>query len=282
MSHPLPVSTAAPSQVRLLAQAGGWRVSDVRCHRGPGDRRFEERHAQVSLAYVLSGTFQYRSARGSVLLYPGAVLIGAAGECFECGHEHGSGDHCLALSLQPALFDELAFSAAGDVPFRLESPMLPALRGSAALRDRLQRRLQRGDAAGVEESVLEAATGVVRALAAAPAVARVVDARDQRRVAAVARHIEAHCSEPVNLGQLAALACMSKFHFLRCFRRTLGVTPYQFVLQRRLERAARRLREGRERVADVALDCGFADLSGFTTLFRQVYGRSPAAYRSAT
>lgn len=276
------MSESAPSQVCLLAQGGGWRISDVQCHRGPRDPMFEEQHAQVSLGLVLSGTFQYRSARGSVLLYPGAVMLGAPDGCFECGHEHGRGDHCLALSLQPALFDELAFSAAGDKSFRLDAPMLPALRSSAAARDRLQRRLQRDDAAGVEESVLEVATAVVRALVAEPAVSRVVEARDQRRVAAVARHIETHCAEPLDLDHLAALACMSKFHFLRSFRRTLGVTPYQFVLQRRLERAARRLRESAERVADVALDCGFADLSGFTTLFRQVYERSPAAYRSAT
>lgn len=268
-----------PSQVRLLAQGRGWRISDVVCARGPRDRRFEERHTQVSLGFVLSGTFQYRSARGSALLYPGAVLLGAPGACFECGHEHGSGDHCLALGLDPALFDELAFDAAGGRHFRFGAPMLPALRGTVAARDRLQQRLRRAETAATEEAALDLASAVVRALAGAPPATRGAAARDERRIAAVARHIEANCSEALDLDRLAALACMSKFHFLRSFRRCLGLTPYQFVLQRRLERAARALRERQARIADVALDCGFGDLSGFTALFRSVYGRTPGDYR---
>jgi AraC family transcriptional regulator len=274
-SDSLPVP---PSRVRVLARGRGWQASDVMCARGPRDRRFEERHGQVSLGLVLGGTFQYHSAAGRATLYPGAVLLGSPGACFECGHDHGVGDRCLALSLDVALFDELAHGVAGRA-FRFDAPMLPALRQTAAARDRLQRRIAAAETAAIEEAVLDVTSGIVRALAGTPPATRAPAPRDERRIAAVARHIEEHCAEPLDLDRLAALACMSKFHFLRSFRRCLGLTPYQFVLQRRLERAARALREGEARVADLALDCGFGDLSGFTALFRSVYGCPPGRYR---
>jgi AraC family transcriptional regulator len=75
---------------------------------------------------------------------------------------------------------------------------------------------------------------------------------------------------------------MSKYHFLRCFRRTLGCTPHQWLLQHRLRRAAQALRENRDAaIAAVALDAGFGDLSTFNALFRGVFGATPGAFRRA-
>src|SRR5207245_11482053 len=70
---------------RVLAEGGGWAVSDVLCTSGPGDHPFEERHAGVFIAIVAAGTFQYRSAAGRALMTPGSLLLGNAGQCFECG-----------------------------------------------------------------------------------------------------------------------------------------------------------------------------------------------------
>jgi AraC family transcriptional regulator len=272
---------SAPSSVRLLAQGQGWRVSDVVCARGPRDRRFEEQHAGVSLAAVLSGTFQYRSTHGRALLHPGAVLLGNAGDCFECGHEHGVGDRCLAFHFVPEYFEEIAFGSVGDARFRLGLPMLPALRRMAAPLLRVQARLHADEPGATDEAVLQFAEAVLRSLADSrgePAVA----ARDQRRIGEVVRHIERHADAPLDLDRLARLACMSKFHFLRSFRRTLGVTPHQFLLQQRLRNAALALRaRPDERIATIAADAGFGDLSTFNALFRDVFGSSPRAFRDA-
>jgi len=111
---------------------------------------------------------------------------------------------------------------------------------------------------------------------------RPVSARDQRRIAAVARRMEASSHERLDLDALAALAAMSKYHFLRCFRRVLGCTPHQWLLQHRLHRMARSLRERREApVAALALDAGFGDLSTFNALFRGVFGATPGEFRRA-
>ena len=86
---------------RLLARGEGWRISDIVCRAGPNDRPFEERHEDVSIAAVVEGSFRYRSSTGTALLYPGAFLLGNAGACFECGHEHATGDRCVSFQFAP-------------------------------------------------------------------------------------------------------------------------------------------------------------------------------------
>ena len=97
-------------RTRHLASGDGWSVSDVICTAGPQDRPFEEQHSRTSIAIVVSGTFQYRSAAGRELMTPGSLLLGNAGDCFCCGHEHGTGDRCLAVSYTPECFERLSGS----------------------------------------------------------------------------------------------------------------------------------------------------------------------------
>jgi AraC family transcriptional regulator len=105
----------------ILAQGPDWAVWEVNCNLGPHDRPYEERHAFASIAAVLRGTFHYRSPHGNELLYPGSFLLGNAGACFECGHEHGTGDHCIAFGFAPALFEEIAASCGGTSRYRFKA-----------------------------------------------------------------------------------------------------------------------------------------------------------------
>lgn len=61
---------------RLLASGDGWKVCDVTCTAGPGDSAFEEQYSQISIAVVVSGTFQYRTTTGRELMTPGSILLG--------------------------------------------------------------------------------------------------------------------------------------------------------------------------------------------------------------
>ncbi|QDF95078.1 hypothetical protein CJ010_00175 [Azoarcus sp. DD4] len=86
--------------------------------------------------------------------------------------------------------------------------------------------------------------------------------------------------EDICLQDLADLACISKDHFLRAFRDTVGQTPYHYVLSQRLERARMLLREDQNLpVAEIARRCGFKNLSHFSATFRRMTGVSPKGYR---
>lgn len=90
--------------------------------------------------------------------------------------------------------------------------------------------------------------------------------------------IEAHLTEKVSMKQIADAAGYSVWHTARMFRELTGKSPFEYVRARRLATAAMRLRDGGERVLDVALDFTFDSNEGFTRAFTRAFGVSPGAY----
>lgn len=97
----------------------------------------------------------------------------------------------------------------------------------------------------------------------------------------ITEHIEANLASDLSLEALAALARMSVDHFLRAFRAATGKTPHRFVLDHRLARAAQRLEEGGDSVADIARGCGFRSAAHFSARFHARFGVTPSHYRRA-
>jgi AraC-like DNA-binding protein len=277
-------STPATPVARVIARDADWCLSEFTCRAGPQDRRFEEQHVHATIAAVVEGSFQYRCDSGRALLYPGAVMLGNPGACFECGHEHSHGDRCVSLQFTPALFEEIAASMAGSARFRFTGAMLPALKPLAPALAGLEALAANApgtspDRMAAEELALQVAENVVGAAADGSARSMAPSAADERRISRVLHHIEAHAAEPLDLAGLAAIACMSKYHFLRCFRRIVGLTPHQYLLGLRLRRAALRLCRSSAPVSAIAYDAGFGDLSTFNASFRACFGTSPGIFR---
>lgn len=271
-------ATQSPG-IRILASGCCWRLSEFVCTAGPGDRAFEERHDAMSIAAVVDGTFNYRSAVGRATLHPGALLLGNADTGFECGHDHSAGDRCIAFHIAPDAFAEVAASVAGDARFRFPVAMLPASNGRLRLLARIENFAANADPLALDAFAFELAEDAIRASSGmAPTVLR-PSARDERRVGAALRHIEAHLDIPLRLDALAKTAATSKYHFLRVFRQIVGTTPHQYVLAQRLRRAAGRMARSAESVSAIAFDAGFGDLSTFNARFRAVFGESPTRYR---
>ena len=114
-----------------LAHGDGWSVHEVVCRAGPSDRPFEERHDGFSVSAVLDGSFTYRSGAGHGLLYPGSLLLGNHGQCFECGHAHGIGDRCVSLNVGEDLFGEIAAAAGSTSRFRFAAPSVASTESAA-------------------------------------------------------------------------------------------------------------------------------------------------------
>src|SRR5712691_3837856 len=93
--------------------------------------------------------------------------------------------------------------------------------------------------------------------------------------------IDARYREPLDVPQLARAARLSTAHFSREFRRAFGETPHQYLLTRRLERAAALLRHTDRTVADICFTVGLRSVGSFTTSFGRAFGLSPTAYRAA-
>ncbi|MGH3041199.1 MAG: helix-turn-helix domain-containing protein [Gaiellaceae bacterium] len=93
--------------------------------------------------------------------------------------------------------------------------------------------------------------------------------------------IDARYREPLDVAALARAAHLSPAHFSREFRRAFGEPPHQYLLTRRLERAASLLRSTDRTVTDICHLVGLRSVGSFTTTFGRTFGLSPAAYRAA-
>jgi AraC-like DNA-binding protein len=88
--------------------------------------------------------------------------------------------------------------------------------------------------------------------------------------------------EPLDVPALAAIAHLSPAHFSRQFRWAFDETPHQYLMTRRLERAAALLRTTDRTVADICLAVGLRSVGSFTTSFGRAFGVTPTVYRLAT
>ncbi|MGE5272362.1 MAG: helix-turn-helix domain-containing protein [Verrucomicrobiota bacterium] len=92
---------------------------------------------------------------------------------------------------------------------------------------------------------------------------------------------DARYRESLDVPTMARAAYLSPAHFSREFRRAFGETPHQYLLTRRLERAAALLRTTDRSVADICLTVGLRSVGSFTTSFSRLFGLSPTAYRAS-
>jgi AraC-like DNA-binding protein len=93
-------------------------------------------------------------------------------------------------------------------------------------------------------------------------------------------HIDRSFADELDLDALAAIAGLSKFHFVRSFARVYGLTPIAYVGERRVERAQDLLRTTNLTVTEICHAVGYSSLGSFSTRFREITGETPRAFQS--
>jgi transcriptional regulator GlxA family with amidase domain len=97
----------------------------------------------------------------------------------------------------------------------------------------------------------------------------------------VLAHIEANLGSSIRNKDLATLARLSTFHFNVAFRNSVGNSPHEYIIRRRMERAQGLMLSTDMALSEIAAECGLADQAHFTRLFHRFVGESPAAWRRA-
>lgn len=93
-------------------------------------------------------------------------------------------------------------------------------------------------------------------------------------------YINDQLDQPIRLTDLANLLNISQFHFSHLFKQTLGISPHQYLLQQRIERAKQLLKQTNQSILEIALQCGFNSHSHLGQQFRQITGVTPKVYRN--
>lgn len=234
----------------------------------------EKYYVGPAIGVVVAGTFDYAGRHGRTRATPGAILLGNAGETFDCRHLDADGNRRAVIVLHPNLLAEVANDCELDDAEFAVSALAPS-RETASLYGAVRRAaggLRLGD-----EEVIDLATRALtlgrRTRQAAPSSV------ERRRIREVVRHLDVAYAEPCGLETLAAMGQVSRFHFIRLFRAVTGESPRQYLIGARLRAAADRLTDTAEPITSIAFDIGFNDISHFNATFRRAFGLSPTAWR---
>jgi AraC family transcriptional regulator len=192
----------------------------------------------------------------------------------------------LNIYLEPGLVARVAADEFGLDTARLAVPPLdsldlPHLRAAMlAVNDELTAEAAGGRVAA-ESLANILAVHLIRHVLAPRQLERKRDgALPKGRLRAVVEYLEEHLDASLSLGQLAAVARLSPYHFSRQFKQATGLPPHQYVITRRIERVRDQLQSGTDlSLAEVAVRAGFSDQSQFSNHFKRIVGVTPGEFR---
>jgi AraC family transcriptional regulator len=289
------MKTPAPSQLELNglpvlhSQTLGWEnISVQQFQHPPGEEsyHYSDEHAicmslaprPVRLLQIREGkTYEGLYGKGDVSITPARVPFFARWD---------SEDRYLRIRLTSRFLQSVAREALTMNPDRIE--LLPEFK----MRDRrieaigmmLLAELKQENLGGrlyIESLANVLAVHLLRQYVAAKPVFPIYEGGlPQRQVLQVLDYINDHLNQDIKLADLAALLDMSQFHFSHLFKQAMGTSPYQYLLQQRIERAKQLLKQSDRSIVEIALECGFNSHSHLSKTFRQSTSMTPKAYRA--
>lgn len=283
VAHPIE-TTCLPI---LSSQNQGWEnilVEQFQHPSGEGGGHYSDEHTvSLSLAPRPVRLMQIQGGKTYAGLYgKGDISITPAKTPFFARWE--SDDHYLQIRIASRFIRSVAGETLELNPDRLE--LLPEFR----TRDRqieaigmlllTEQQENLGSRLYIESLANVLAVHLLRQYAAAkPHLPIYEGGLPQRQLLQILDYINDHLSQDIKLADLAALLGMSQFHFSHLFKQSMGIAPYQYLLQQRVERAKQLLKQTDQSIMDVAFSCGFNSHSHLSKQFRQLTGISPKAYR---
>lgn len=255
----------------------------------------EYRIPALTFWYIMEGDRRLQIGGTEYAIEPGDILTLPADAIVTTTHteENELPIHYFSMGVQ-AIAGGMSWSELFGIPVRIT----PAPCGELTELASLWRRLI-ADAASLRqlaegsEEALFSAYASMRSLAwearlklwlslltqlALPYMTAAEPASDQR-VRAICAYIRAHCARPLSAREIAREVCMSEGHMRATFRQVMGLTPHQYAIQVRLEKAKELLAMTELTLSEVAERTGFDDVSYFINSFRKREGTTPAVYR---
>jgi AraC family transcriptional regulator len=189
----------------------------------------------------------------------------------------------LMLALAPSFMQHAAHELTGAAPLELRNQRAirdaPILHLGLALQAELEAGCPAGRLYG-EGLAIALAVHLLQHYAVCPLQLRSYrGGMPQARLQRVLEYMQAHLDQELSLMALGTVAQMSPYYFSRLFKQSTGLSPHQYLLHQRGERAKHLLADPRRRIADVSQEVGIAPQSHVTTVFRTLVGTTPRTYQ---
>ena len=250
-----------------------------------GPAEFPERELQQHNFFLYTGAsvradVKSPSFTGTHWMRPGSLWVMPQGSRHQVRFEGDTSG--IALALDPTRFNTLIETADG----KASSTLVESLAACPPKIEHLMRALHlESSAPSTQDHLGLECLATVVALAVSQHAGAVAHPHRRshglapRHVRAVEAYVSEHLHRAITLAELAAVAGLSVFHFLRAFKRTTGLTPGQYVAGRRIQRACSLLKTTHLTVAEVAASVGFDHASHFTRSFRLAMRVTPTFFR---
>ncbi len=283
--RPAPLITCAEPQ--LDSANAPWLGIKLEHYRIGSSERPEATTSSYLAAVCLAGSYKtdYASGLGqrafSVVYQPGTLFLTGPGDM---PARQSSGDvEFLALEIAPKFIlwaaDELVTSRPFEIQrsWAVKDDQLRYI--MLTLHNELLAKCPSGRLFG-EYMGLSFATALLTSYSSAPSrLNHYRGGLSPYKLRQITEFINENLSSTLSLAAMANLLQMGPCHFARAFKESTGLSPHQYVLRRRVERALQMLKEKRTNLADIAYDLGFSSQGHFTTVFSKIVGVSPSSYR---
>ncbi len=274
-----------PNPPLLTSHHSGWSGIHLEDHRQPSYDNPEHRLTMHIVGMNLcsnsserwfDGNFQREyKTQGATAIIPAGTLHRSL-----CHKE----DNFIFVAVDPTLLVRLGqqVAAPDDIELiphfaTLQDPLIQGIIFS--LKDELESRGM-GGSLYVEQLTTTLAIHLLRKYGVRkPQISTYSDGLPKYKLKQVLEYINANLDCDIKLVDLAELVGMSQYYFCHLFKQSMGIAPYQYVIQQRVERAKQLLKCRDVTISDVALVCGFANQSHFSKHFRKITGMTPKAYR---
>ena len=261
---------------------------EVRLHRARRACLSSEHSSLFTVVLPLKGKSDWRAKESSGEVQVGGALFIAPAERVTAT---GDGATLLAVSLQPALLLDCAVRARitrTEAQFDFRARTSERDERLAQLGHSLNDELTEDNAPGRDLSIRAIIEQVIVHLLRRHMTVRRSTDLEVSRVGLVDRRIrrsvelmDAHMERELTLGELAAAAYLSPFHFARLFKKLMGTSPHAYLAALRIQRAQTLLAETDLSVTEVAIRIGYQSSSHFARAFRQTTGLTPRAFRAS-
>jgi AraC-like DNA-binding protein len=267
--------------VRTLLKTAIVTVHDVHCDGRCRHASAEERAEATQLVFAYRGTYVRHLGRDDAVAEANQVLFFNAGESYRVSHPVPGGDASLTLNLDPPLLREIAPDSllrdtAAPVFRRQRLRIDPRAQVLVAL---LRHSLRENIAEPLEAESL-AFTLASRALGPRTAHAAGASAGRQRLANRAKLVLASDLARRWTLAEVSAEVGVSPVYLTQVFQQVEGLPLYRYQLRLRLARALDLISE-RDDLTDLGLELGFSSHSHFSAAFRQLYGRSPSAFKQS-
>lgn len=267
------MSAETPTRPSLIVDTPLISVNTHRHSSEPHIDPSEEQFTGYHLILTETGRWNYRDRNGRAEINPRMALLALPGQLYSCRHEEEiPSDRCIDIQFKkPSLLED---------PRQIRFTVVRSTPRLIMLKERLKRL---ADAAEDVLNIDEVGQELLAELAISVGKGRgprlPLQTRHRDSVYAAKEFIEKHFADRLQLDDLASSVGLSPFHFSRLFKKQTGHSPYSYLRDLRLKRAAQFLRQSSLPVTEIAYDVGFENLSLFINSFRSHFGKPPSAYR---